>query len=137
MQVLDASVTIPLFIPEPRSKQVLALVIRLQEEGHILLAPTLWIYEVTSTFQKLQHFNHITKPEVELALETVASFQIELIQPNLPLMQRAISWSQRLRRANAYDSFYLALAEEHGCDLWTADRRLANAVGESWVRLLL
>jgi hypothetical protein len=34
----------------------------------------------------------------------------------------------------AYDSFYLGLAERLGCELWTADRRLRNAVDLPWVR---
>ncbi len=41
----------------------------------------------------------------------------------------------RLNRAAAYDSFYLALAESLGCELWTADQRLHNAVDLPWVRL--
>jgi predicted nucleic acid-binding protein len=27
-----------------------------------------------------------------------------------------------------YDSYYLALAEQRGCDLWTADTKFFNAV---------
>jgi predicted nucleic acid-binding protein len=40
-----------------------------------------------------------------------------------------------LNRAAAYDSFCLALAEAMQCELWTADRRLVNAVNLPWVRL--
>jgi predicted nucleic acid-binding protein len=93
-------------------------------------------YEVASSIQKMRHFGEMTSDEVDFALETMESFKIELVHPDLSYVRRAITWSQRLRRANAYDSFYLALAQEHGCDLWTADSRLVNAVGESWVRLL-
>jgi hypothetical protein len=32
---------------------------------------------------------------------------------------RAFAWTLRLDRAAAYGSFYLALAEELVCDLWT------------------
>jgi predicted nucleic acid-binding protein len=45
-------------------------------------------------------------------------------------------WTLRLNRAAAYDSFYLALAERLGCNLWTADRRLWQAVSAGWVRLV-
>ena len=47
----------------------------------------------------------------------------------------AFAWTRRLNRAAAYDSFYLALAEGLQCDLWTADRRLFNAVDLPWVHL--
>jgi predicted nucleic acid-binding protein len=64
------------------------------------------------------------------------NFEIELIHPDLTLIQRALAWSQRLQRASTYDSFNLALAEDRGCDLWTADSPLSNAARQQWVRLL-
>jgi predicted nucleic acid-binding protein len=47
--------------------------------------------------------------------------------PTLPLMRRAYEL-----RANvsAYDAAYVALAEVLGCELLTADRRLAGAPGK-------
>jgi len=41
-------------------------------------------------------------------------------------------------RPTAYDAHYLALAEMLGCEFWTADRRLYNAVKEElpWVKWL-
>jgi predicted nucleic acid-binding protein len=47
--------------------------------------------------------------------------------PTLPLMRRAYEL-----RANvsAYDAAYVALAEALGCELLTADRRLARAPGK-------
>jgi predicted nucleic acid-binding protein len=47
----------------------------------------------------------------------------------------AASLAIRLNRAAAYDSVSLGLAESLGCELWTADRRLHNAVSLPWVRL--
>lgn len=46
-----------------------------------------------------------------------------------------LAWLLRLDRAAAHDSFYLALAEELECDLWTADRHLVGAVDVAWVRV--
>ena len=50
--------------------------------------------------------------------------------PVLPFMRRAYE-----PRANvtAYDATYVALAETLGCELWTGDRRLANADGPACV----
>ena len=42
----------------------------------------------------------------------------------------------RLNRAAAYDSFYLALAETLGSELWTTDNHLYNAAAQPWVRLV-
>jgi len=50
------------------------------------------------------------------------------------LLNRAYTWTRRLNRAVAYDSFYLALAERLDCDFWTADRRLVNAASQPWIK---
>ena len=63
-------------------------------------------------------------------------------------MSWSCSWSSRtptsaaapsigtlpLERAAAYDSFYLALAEQLDADLWTTDLNLVRAVGKPWVK---
>lgn len=84
----------------------------------------------------MRHFATISSSEIELAIDLMQNFEIELIRPDLQNVRRVLAWSQRLQRANAYDSFYLALAEERSCDLWTADTRLSNAVNKKWVKLL-
>jgi predicted nucleic acid-binding protein len=48
----------------------------------------------------------------------------------------AFDWTRRLRRAAAYDSYYLALADLLKCDLWTADQHLVDAAAVPWVRLV-
>lgn len=54
------------------------------------------------------------------------------------LLKRAYDLAEQLNRPAAYDAQYLALAERLGCDFWTADEKLFNAVGASltWVRWL-
>ncbi len=46
--------------------------------------------------------------------------------------------AERFRRPATYDPHYLALAEREGCEFWTADERLWNAVKADlpWVRWL-
>jgi predicted nucleic acid-binding protein len=60
---------------------------------------------------------------------------VELIVPNENQTQKAFMWTRQLNQVAAYDSFYLALAESLGCEFWSADKKLANAVGQPWVRL--
>ena len=62
---------------------------------------------------------------------------IQTIDPDQQQRQRAFEWTVRLKRAAAYDSFYLAAAETLGCELWTADRRLVNAANQPWVKYAL
>ena len=49
-----------------------------------------------------------------------------------------MEFANQFKLLATYDAHYLALAEIEGCECWTADKRLLNAVkGKiSWVRSL-
>ena len=96
-------------------------------DGDTTYVPALWCYETTSTLTKLIHFKALTEAEAIRALNLISALEVELIPPDSNQAQRAFDWTLRLRRAAAYDSFYLALAETTSDGLWTADERLYNA----------
>jgi predicted nucleic acid-binding protein len=121
-------------MPDPMRPQCRALVSQLLREGLELVAPALWSYETTSAVCKAVHFDLVTQEEGRLMLSTLAALDVRLVPANAEQARQAFEWTVRLNRAAAYDSFYLALAETMNCDLWTADRRLANAVNEHWIR---
>jgi predicted nucleic acid-binding protein len=52
------------------------------------------------------------------------------------LHQRALDLAERFSLPVAYDTHYLALAEQLGAEFWTADRKLVRAVQSAlpWVR---
>ena len=102
--------------------------------GVRLVAPTLWCYEVTSILTKALHFKRLTPNEVEKAIRLSSHFDIDLIPPDAELATAALAWTIQLRPAAAYDSFYLALAQRLGCELWTVDHKLARAANVAWVR---
>jgi len=134
--VLDASFVMAVFVPHPKASLAQTILDSLNAANASLVAPTLLLYEVTSGIQKLSHFGRISTAQAAAAFALAEQFRVSLITPDFSLARRALIWSQRLQRASAYDSFYLALAEERGCDLWTAVSRLSNAAKTSWVRLL-
>jgi predicted nucleic acid-binding protein len=103
-------------------------------QGTRLFAPTIWQFEVTSILTKSVHFRQLSELSARQALSLSGELSIQFIQPDQELVTQAFDWTLRLKRAAAYDSFYLALSRRLGCDLWTMDRRLANAVAEPWVR---
>ena len=43
-------------------------------------------------------------------------------------LHRRVVRASQLRQGAAYDAHYMVLAENLGCDLWTADRRFHRAV---------
>jgi predicted nucleic acid-binding protein len=54
------------------------------------------------------------------------------------LHRRALALAERFSLPAAYDVHYLALADWLGGEFWTADRKLARAVGGElpWVRVV-
>ena len=71
----------------------------------------------------------------ESRVSRLADGGVRVVAPDDELVRRAFEWTLRLDGAAAYDSFYLALAEELRCDLCTADRQLVRAVNRPWVRV--
>lgn len=130
--VIDASVAVRAVLPNPLRGRCVALLLRLADRD--LLAPALWAYEVTSALTRAVHQGDLTEEEGRQALAQVNDLGVRLILPDETQQRLAFDRTLRMKRAAAYDSFYLALPEALGCELWTADRRLANAVSEPWLR---
>lgn len=133
--VIDAGVVFNLLVPNPQRSYIQQLFRRWSQEDCRLCAPALWLYEVTSIFTKSVQFGSLNEEEARSGLSIVYRMGVQLIEPDEDQSRRAFDWTRRLGRAAAYDSFYLAAAEQRGCDLWTADRRLVNAVNQSWTKL--
>ncbi len=87
-------------------------------------------FEVTSTLRRLVYLRQIAPEEGEVAFERFLKIPIRLSHQRraIPL---AWALAQQLNRPRAYDTSYLALAEILGCEFWTADEKLYNAVGGS------
>jgi predicted nucleic acid-binding protein len=134
--VVDASFTFRLLIPGPAQAAFQGQARQWMSDGSELYAPTLWLYEMTSALCKSVRLGALTPIEGREALALAQRLGVQLIPPDESLARSAYAWTMRLNRAAAYDSFYLALAEALQCELWTADRRLSNAVNLAWVRKL-
>lgn len=134
--VVDASLVFRLILPGPYQADVQSLVARWLADGYEMHAPSLWMYEITSALCKMVHFGQLTVEEGQRALTLAQRLGVCSVAPYDELVWSAFEWTQRLDRAAAYDSFYLALAEGLECGLWTADRRLCNAVDLPWVHLV-
>lgn len=134
--VLDASVVLPILLKDPRGPACAELILRLSEKGVNFTSPTLFAYETTNGLTRARLAGQIEDREGEAALQTIDDLDIRMVVPDLELRRRAFEWTRDLGRAAAYDSFYLALAERHACDLWVTDGRLARAADLPWVRLV-
>lgn len=72
-----------------------------------------------------------------MAFQAFFDLNVELLYPE-GLHWRAWELARQFNRPQAYDSYYLALAEILDRELWTADERLYNVVKDhlSWVKWL-
>lgn len=105
--------------------------------GQQFVAPGLQRYEVTNVLHRYEHSRQLSIDAVERALQVFLALPIaHMDEPDDHL--RAMRLARQLGRPAAYDAHYLVLAERLGIELWTADRRLANAARPSlpWVRLV-
>ena len=123
--VIDASLVLKVLLPNPDRTRCQVVLTNLQDTQ--LAAPALWVYEVTSTLAKAVHFKQLTAEESKAALRRALELDVQLIAPDETQSNLALEWTLRLKRAAAYDSFYLAIAEALDAPLWTADQRLVNA----------
>lgn len=134
--VVDANIITAILVPLPYSPQATRKLVEWQNLDVTLTAPALLEYELTTTLRKATVTGIITSEEAVQAIEAFANLNIEVIVPTLTLHEAALRWSERLHQSVAYDAHYLALAEQLGATLWTADRRLANGVKQTGVTWL-
>jgi predicted nucleic acid-binding protein len=92
-----------------------------------LAAPDLVDVETVAVLRKRWLAGSISEGRFAVAVRDLEDIDLER-HPVLRLMRRAFEL-----RANVtpYDAAYVALAEVLGCELWTADQRLAKAPGPS------
>jgi predicted nucleic acid-binding protein len=134
--VIDANLIAALVLPLPYSDQATQKVITWKQAGLELLAPVLLEYEIAAVLRKAVVAQWLTTDLALEAIGKVLALNIQCLAPTAHLHERALRWAERLGHSKAYDAHYLALAEQEGSELWTADRRLANGAqqaGAHWV----
>lgn len=126
---IDASLALKWVLPEIYTDEAQGLLYDWLKKGLTLIAPTLFIFEVASALRNKVHRQIITQEEGFSALNQIRHGRVELIfSPNL--VERAWRILEGLRLPTAYNAFYLALAEEEGCEFWTADENLVNILNK-------
>lgn len=134
---VDASLALKLVLNEPDSLQARTLWASWVENSLEIVAPTILPYEVTSVIRNNVYRRILTSEEGVNAFHTIHAQSVRLLYPT-GLHQRAWELAIQYNRPTTHDTHYLALAEMLGCELWTADERLYNAVKGKlvWVRWL-
>ncbi len=131
--VIDAGIAIRAVLPNPQREHIRRKLDDQKAAQTTLYAPGLWGYETISVLTKAVHFKEISITEAQQALSLLRQMGVQAVPVDAELADAAMAWTFRLKRAAAYDSFYLALAQRLDTVLWTTDKRLSNAIQEDWV----
>lgn len=89
------------------------------------IVPEHLLVEVVSALRGRWLGGHLTRADFETAVATVARFEFD-VWPTAPLLPRIVELAAN---ATVYDAAYLALGEELGCIVVTADAKLARVPG--------
>ena len=123
--VIDASVAIKWFLPEPHSINA----IRLIDAGHELTAPDLIIPEFGNVLWKKWQRQELEPDVIPSLLNDLCRMNVSIV-PTFSLICEASRISVSWRRS-FYDSIYLALAVASNGRMVTADEKLYNALKDT------
>ena len=123
MLVVDTSVAVKWYIPEPGGEHALAL----RVTGNDLVAPDLLVAEFGNVVWKKVRRGELDSAEAaEIADAFVRACPVRL-RPSLPYSSLALDLALRYERS-VYDALFLAVAVADGGSYVTADERLVNAL---------
>lgn len=126
---VDACVAAKWVLPEPDSDLASDLYARIVADGDSIIAPPHMGVEVVNTIRKKVRRREISPADSEDALSAFLALPISIAIPD-GLYESALLLAQRFDRPTVYDTHYVALAQIAGCDFWTADRKLVNALND-------
>lgn len=130
--VVDASVACKWFVEEEGSSAAA----RLLNGDETLLAPDLIVAEVANALWRKRRVGQVSAEQSDEAVAVLPGFFSELA-PAARLAARAFEIACDLDHP-VYDCLYLALAEQAGARVVSADARLkARVTGTAWSRSLL
>ena len=98
-----------------------------REKGVQMVGPSLFHAEVTSAIRQRVYFKRILPEEGEEAFSIYLDIPIRIIDKQ-KVYRKAWELAREFNLPVCYDMQYLAVAELEDCELWTADRRLANSL---------
>ncbi len=124
---IDANIAVKAVVREDLSEKAEAVIADASKTEIRLIAPHFFDAEVYSAIRKKVYSGDITAEAGETAFEDLRGLPVQLISTAY-LLDRTWEIAKQFHLRWLYDAFYVALAEEKACTLWTADMELYNAV---------
>lgn len=135
LEVVDASVAVKWVIEEDYSAQADELLRSASRNRTRIVGPPLLRIEVTNAIFQRRRRGDLTLAEADDAVARFLGIDLDIETPP-DLIPRAYAFARDHQLKSIYDCLYAVLAEHLAAELWTADRRLFDAVAAvaPWVR---
>ncbi len=119
--VVDTSVALKWVLTEDHTAEAVALRNHRIRDTVDMLAPSLLPYEAINVLAKRVIDGTLAAADIRIALSNALAL-IDLRDFDLALSLRAVAFAASMpRRRFGFDAQFLVLAEDEGCDFWTAD----------------
>ena len=128
--VVDTSIAVKWVAEESDSQQANALRESWREQGLQASAPDLITREFNSALFGKVRARGMTLNEAVDALARWEGLDV-VIYDSAPFHRRALELAVFVNHDEVYDLYFLALAENLNCELWTADQRFHRRVNNS------
>jgi predicted nucleic acid-binding protein len=132
--VLDSNVALKWVLKEPESPKAIRIRDEFRQGIHEFLAPDVFPIEVAHALVRAERRGVIPPFSRPQKMADVFAYMPGL-HPYFPLLPRAFAIASQAR-IGVYDCLYLALAEQEGCALLTADHRLLRSLPAHPITLL-
>ena len=127
--VVDTSALIRLFVPDGSLPDGFDEFLRGVERGiNTAIAPELLLAEAANVINKKRKSEEFDENESDQLLSDILSVPIRLF-PHQPVILRAFEMAGE-HNLTVYDTLYLALAEDHGAVIFSADRKLLKIAAQ-------
>lgn len=124
--VLDSNVALKWVLPEADDDKAIRIRDEFGRGIHEWLSPDVFPVEVAHALAKAERRGDIKQGEGAQKMADVFAY-MPALHPYLPLLPRAFTIASQAR-IGVYDCLYVALAEQEGCELLTADDRLVRVL---------
>lgn len=125
--VIDASAAVEITLQRDSAAKLMVLL----TEAEWVIAPSVYVAEISNVFWKYQSFTDLSQAECETHLDTAIALPDDLINDK-DLYREAFKLGCTLDHS-IYDMLYLILARRHNATLLTMDKKLLRNAQQSGV----
>ena len=132
--IVDASLAVKWLVPEEDSDLALRLANSWAAAGIRRVAHRWFPVEVASALHKRVLRGELSPSGAAALIDDLSDYEV-ILYDRTPVHYHAFRIAAELRQRWIYDSFYLALAIELDCPLWTADRNFFHAAIQNYPQI--